>query len=105
MRDSPRSKDRRRHRLARRTLPSRPGPVQIAVVVLCRFAEIERKNTADIARERLHNREAFWGARRKVLRIPLPLRPSDRTDAGLKRPCFRPDRIVLGRFWLFVRHA
>ena len=86
-------------------LPGRSGPVQIAGIVLSRVADVERKHTADIARELLHDRKTFGGIRRTVFRVPLSLCPSDRADAGLKRPRFCPDRIVIGKFGLFMRHA
>ncbi|WP_028221598.1 hypothetical protein [Paraburkholderia oxyphila] len=52
-------------------LTGRSGPVQIAGIVLSRVIDIERKHTADVPRELLHDRKPFGGIRRKVFRIPL----------------------------------
>jgi hypothetical protein len=105
VRNNPWSGDSGQNRFARHVLPGRAGPVKIAVIVLIKVTNLERKHAADIARERLHDRKTFRSVWRKVFGIALPLRPSDRADAGLKRPGFLPDRIVFGKLWLFVRHA
>ena len=86
-------------------LPGSTRAMQIGVIVAFWIANIEDKYPADIAGELFHHSETFRAAQWKFFRIPLSLCASDRTDACFEHPCFCPDRIILGKFRLLVRHA
>jgi len=88
-----------------RYYPCSTRAMQVGAIVLFKIANIKRKYLADIADELFHHREAFRAAQRKIFRIPLSLCAPDHADARLERACFCPDRIILGKFRLFVLHA